>query len=641
MPETKPKTLEHYIETAADMISGDAGLRKMQKAMDRMSHLEYTLPEPLSNLAWVRKIISTAPYEALRGSTRALSALADRLKIEPITVAGTDMDADSLAAKMKANEWEKVLRWQMDLASTRRSIFRSDVVRSALLYDEIVAQVIHLPTQIKAIEQLGGNPNRQKAALRYGKFSILIRNPQTVHVRYSDYMPEAVLYASVMKPQAIVDFWGEKAGELKQLIDSDKAAERYVLFDYTDYNARAVWCVEGDDETQVGEGKEEALEIVTPEKYELPFLNWVAVVGGTALDDAPEHRRLPLFYPVYRAEQWITSNIVQTLVTSEAIAEMGQPKVKKIGVNPEQIESNFGEPGGAWEAKTGNDVVDMQDRSLDPALRELADRLDSAMERATVSRILTTADSTPGESFSGFNLRVQTAIGSLTPYKELSERWFAEVYKQMLLWTHYSGETLTGYDRKAKDTYGKKYSIDSEDIDPNQLYMSVALTPDVPIDRQQKVNTAVMMSRDLKYPAERILEELGETDPEGAMRAWRKEGYMLAAHQGKLQLIAAQASGQIEQLAAQKAQEMIAEMMKGMAENGGGMGGEPMSPDMGGGMANMPTPGAPQGMPGVGGEGFAPNMGGQAPAGANPAGNIMEQQTGMSRAGDALQGGGI
>ena len=184
----------------------------------------------------------------------------------------------------------------------------------------------------------------------------------------------------------------------------------------------------------------------------------------------------------------------------------------------------------------------------------------------------------------------------------------------------------------------------AEDIDPERLYLSVALNPDVPTDRQQKINSAVMMSRDLKYPAERILEELGETAPEGAMRSWRKEQYMLAAHQGKLQLIAAQASGQIEQLAAQKAQEMIAQMMQQAQSQGmmgqGGQGG--MMPEGAPpGMENLPTPGAPQGMPGIGGEGFAPNMGGQPPAMANPAGNVMEQQTGMSRMGDALQGGGI
>src|SRR3990167_8503300 len=264
---------------------------------------------------------------------------------------------------------------------------------------------------------------------------------------------------------------------------------------------------------------------------------------------------MPLLIAPYRAEQWITANIVSTLVTSEAIAEMGQPKVKVIGANPEAVESKFGDPGGRWDVKTGNDVVDMRQQTLSPALRELADRLENAISAATVSRILTTAESQPGESFSGFNLRVQTAIGSLTPYKELAERWYAETYKQMLLWTHYKGRSLDGYDRKSKDAYGRRYAIDSEDINPNRLYLGVKLTPDVPTDRQQKINSAVMLKRDLGYSMEETLEELGDTDPEGSMRKSRNEGYMMAAYQGKLQLIAAQASGQLEQLAAQKRSE--------------------------------------------------------------------------------------
>lgn len=389
-----------------------------------------------------------------------------------------------------------------------------------------------------------------------------------------------------------------------------------------DYDSRCVWCVAGDDEKIAGDDQRRAIKILAPEPNPYPFLNWVCVVGGTALDDAPEHRRLPLLYPVYRAEQWITSNIVHTLVTSEAIAEMGQAKVKKVGPNPESIQSNFGEPGGAWEVKTGSDVVDMQDRTLDPALKELADRLDNAMERATISRVLLTAESSPGESFSGFNLRVQTALGSLMPYKELSERWYAEVYKQMLLWTAESGEDLEGYGGGRGD-YGKAYKIDAGDIDPDRLYLKVELTPDVPVDRQQKVNTAIMMAQHLKFPAERILEELGETDPEGAMRQWRKEQYMLAAHQGKMQLVAAQTSGMIDQMAAAKAAQMHTQMMQA-----GGLGtGE---------QANPPIPGAPPGIPGVGGLGFAPNFGGQAPAMANPAANVREQQTGVTRTGEEL-----
>jgi hypothetical protein len=47
-------------------------------------------------------------------------------------------------------------------------------------------------------------------------------------------------------------------------------------------------------------------------------------------------------------------------------------------------------------------------------------------------------------------------------------------------------------------------------------------------------------------------------------------------------------------------------------------------------------PGGGMGMEGVGGQGFNPEMGGTPPAQAFPAGNTYEQQTGRTRAGEAI-----
>ena len=51
---------------------------------------------------------------------------------------------------------------------------------------------------------------------RFGPFAIVVRNPQQVHVRYSDWMPEAVLMKQVMTVQEAIDFWGAAFAEKLQ-----------------------------------------------------------------------------------------------------------------------------------------------------------------------------------------------------------------------------------------------------------------------------------------------------------------------------------------------------------------------------------------------------------------------------------------
>ena len=100
------------------------------------------------------------------------------------------------------------------------------------------------------------------------------------------------------------------------------------------------------------------------------------------------------------------------------------------------------------------------------------------------------------------------------------------------------------------------------------------------------------------YSPTRLLEMLGETDPEGAIKEHKLFQLDMADWQGKLQLIQAQASGQIEQMAAQMAQGMVAQMAEQQAQ------------------------GQQQGIPGptegVEGQGFNPAVGGQPPATAVP-----------------------
>ncbi len=369
--------LNYYIEIANDMIKRHEPLRAMQNKLDEMSHLEWSRPADM-NASWMRDFKTTAPYDAIRAGVRVLSGLDEDITIDPYAFPETS-EGDVLAAKTKANEWETALKWQMDRAARRRAILRQDVTRSALMYDEVVGQVVHLPTQIKMIEKLHGNANRQRAAMRYGDFAVLLRNPKTVYTTYSDYMLESVMYASIKRPEDINAFWNND--QLTAVIESGMAPVDWVVLDYVDYYRRVVFCYPGRTIDQITPGgtfnfgdKDGGFEMAAitllNEPWELDFLPWAAVVGGTALESRPEDSRFPLLYGILKADQWNNTNIIGTLMMSEAIATAAAPRIMRRGIDPDSIEVNYGEtPGGTLDVPAGHEADVIPPGELDPALR--------------------------------------------------------------------------------------------------------------------------------------------------------------------------------------------------------------------------------------------------------------------------------
>jgi len=602
--------IHHYQQIARDLIERDQDLRTLQYEFEAISQLESALPEPLDSLEHIIPFNSTVPYDALRGGQRALSALDERLNIHPITVQKmVEGYGGGLQAQQVANHWETALKWMLNGATRRVANFRPSVVWNALVYDELVGQVIHLPTQIKSLRAFGGGSSRQEAALRYGDFAIRLVDPKTVHTRHSEYMLEEVVSVNKMTAQQVVDFWGKKAAKniWKQIRDDvGHASHPYIVADYSSLNDRAVWAVEGEDEDviQAGEGN----VLLEPTKNPYPFIPWVAKVGGTSTESDIKHRRKPLLYPVARAQQWYLTNILGTLGLSQGVSEANAPLHWLAGTGADDIVIDHREPGGVVYTMAHQKYQQLIRQNIDPGIRELQAKYEADMNRATLPSVLVTAEAMPGESFSGYNMRVQTAIGALMPFKILAERFYEDVFRTMLLYSHYSGMDLKGYDDKAGI-----YIIKSSDIDPDVLELKVELSPDVPVDRIQKINAAVQMAERLNYSPIKILEFLGETDPHGAFEEWISWKFIEAKVAGRIQRITLQESGELQQMAQQMAQGMIAQAQQQQQQQ------TPAGGDMSGMTSNNPA------------------MGGQAPITGMGEGATFEGATGETRG----MGGGV
>lgn len=138
--------LSYFQLVAQEMIAADRERDRMLRAMDDMWHNRWALPPNVAGLKWIHKVVSSDPHDAVRAGTRVLSSVAPRIAVQPL--------GSGDAERGQAEQLERALAWHFRNASRRRraSVLR-DVVLSALLYDEVVAQVVYLPEQIKALKQ--------------------------------------------------------------------------------------------------------------------------------------------------------------------------------------------------------------------------------------------------------------------------------------------------------------------------------------------------------------------------------------------------------------------------------------------------------------------------------------------------------
>jgi hypothetical protein len=593
------------------MIEADKDRNLMNDGMDNMFKIKYNLPPSMSALDWVRLVLSTDPHDQIRGGTRVLSTLDETLRINSYS--------DSVEVRDMANRLEKALKSNMKNACRRRSVnVISDLVMSGLLYDEICLQVLYLPWQRKI---KGINANRQKAMERFGPYVVIPHKPSNVHTQYSNYMMESVLSVTTMNTEEVVQFWGDNAKKLK----GEKAPETVVLYDYWDYDQRSVWCI--DAQTNETDGTP---IVIVEEEMDLPFIPWVSRRGGTTLQGEAEHQRLPLMYAAYQSKSWETQNIAQTLAFSEGISRAAAPRWKKSGPGAENIEIDYSDPSSSVVVGPGQDAQPMQPPQLDQGMMEIANAMRQNINRSGISEILLGAGSLSNVAFSSINMTTQSAMGVLKPYKSLAEESLADAYTLFILWAKHNSDDIKGIGME-KDKNGKLYSVKASEIKPEDIVVEVTLNPDVPVDRQQKINGAVMMKERLGLDEANALEYTGETDPESIKR--RKTYDIL--YDTHVQQYVKKQMAQVDlefEVAKTAAIMQLQQGMQQQMQQQPGMTPQPgQQPPMVTPQPQSASPGTPPGMPDQSsGMGNNPAAGGNPPI-MNEPGMTRESQTGKMR----------
>ena len=609
-----PSDFEYYRKRDQQMIEDDRPRDKNFIAYEKMWHNDWDLPEGLKTLQWVLKYISTDPHDALSTAINILAANTPRITIQPL--------ANNQQTRELANNWEKNLEWQLINANKRRhaSLIR-DIVQSALLYHMVAVQVVDLDYQIGQKEAAGANTNRLKAMRRMGRFLDITYNPRDVHARFSNVMLEEAVIVQQRSVDDIVDEFGEPARKALYKYLKAEETQWMTLYDRWGHDARVVYCNPAQSQNSLIMPTDgDSIVIQEPEDHGLGFLPLVIRSGGSSLEKRIEDQYHPLFYPILTAGLWVNQNISESLMGSEVVAHAASPRMAITAMDTENPpEVDYGDPSRQLVMKTSEQAQQLQPPPIDRAQAEITDRLSKRISNSTLAQVLQGSGELAGEAFASLNLRTQTALGALRPFKEISEYSIADVVEKKLLWVEKSGKPLHAYGR-GKEDLGMEYTIDPATIDPESLYISCELTPDVPTDRQAKINTASIAVQSLWMSRERGLEYAGETDPQGVMKQYWFERLLENKLNIAMQSEMAMSQLQIQQMAQQAAAEAQMVMQQQQAAM------------------------QPPGIPGAEGAGFNPAQGGQ-PAQMMQPGATFEGQMGLTRGGaptaETISGGGV
>lgn len=578
----------------------------------------WDLPREIRGLPWVQKVINSDPYDAIQTGMRILATIPMSIRYQPLL--------EGEENRARAEVIEKVLKWQFKSANRRRSrTVEAELAKSALLYDMCATKVIDNDWEQERMADLKATRKRNAASKKLGRFRLLPYDARSVFPFRSNSMLEGVLVVQHRRAADVVAEWGEKASQYPDLVKLSTAnygSDWVTYYEWQDFNIQATWVRRGMQWTYPSAFGETEHWMLDEGKASTPFLPW-AILGGSELETDYAHKHNPLLYPVYATGAWDIKNIVQTLGVSEVIAHTGAPRYVEEGPNQQQAMIDYNEPERIAKMPTGNTLKPVPPPQLDAALANVEAMLSNQIDKSTVARILQGGDLPAGTAFATLNLATQTAIGVLSPFKDLTQKTLAEVATIMLQWVAFTGKDLLGYDTE-RDSNGRQLSIDAEELSDEDIYIDVELHPDAPTDKQQKINSAAIAVAQLDMSIETALDEIGIEDPRAEMKKRMFE--KMAQHELDLEfqreILEMQADVQLQS----ESQSMQMQMMMQMAmqqQQQAEQQGATTPPPGAGGQQNLPPTEevfAEAGPEGGVGQGFNNASGGQPPAGAAPLG---------------------
>ncbi len=604
--------LDDIVEEVQDLIEDSKDNLLMMQGMDDMDDMNHTLPASLMNPDGsprddIRKETSPAPHNALKDGTSLFDSFFPKLRVVPLSKNEDDI--------IRANQIERALDWTLKKALKRTSRVQSTIVKHAMKYGMVAAQLVYLPHQKQSM--LGENKLRKSAIMSFGPYALIVRNPKTVFPTFSDYGLEGVTMRTLVKASEVFDFWGEKnTKKLKKILGrKDYDGIEYVtLYDKTTFDRRTVYASPDRKESGQAEGDE---VLIFDEELDTKFLPWIVRTEGEKLQ--------PFLYPLWKAGLWDTLNVLATLRMSDILGYAMSPR--SVTRTPTGEASEISYDGGQANVaqRTGEEYQQLVPPQMNQSFTQLINEVQEEINKSTLPALIGNADVPAGTAFASIRELVQLSTKTLNKPTDLAQWFYEDVYKQMLQWLNHDKGELVSFVEDRRGEGAEEIIIKGGEFDPNDLEMNVELKADIPRDDVADINAA-KMALEAGLSLETALDRMGVDDPKGEIERKRRHDLVEAGHQAELFTIQSDA----ETIAAVKQQEALTisqfQLQQELAAAAQEQQQQDQPQDLRGELRNPETQqqftqqrGAP-GFENLGGDEFNPAVGGTPPEIGNPSG---------------------
>lgn len=541
-------SFKDYQQTAQDLYDSYQPRNTLFSHMDAMYYKSWDFPSGMPD--WVMKVVSTDPADAVNTTVRTFSTVRPHFKVMPMLPNEDNRD--------RANQIETAIGYNFRQAGRRKpTSVEWDVLLSATLYGMVAGQLIYLPYQEKVLKAMGKDTKRLKATRRYGDFAFIFHKPGNIYPVFSEYGLESNLTVRCLSYDEFKAAWGN-------LADKKKESDYYTVCEYVDYKERWASVTYNDSNTVriAGEG-----DILYEDENTLGFIPYAIRMYGNALSADTDRQVMPLLQSVYESGQWDMLNVFESMDASLAFKRAARPEYAGEFPPGKQPEIDNTEPSGVMNLPVGTqNFTPLPSQSVDQRLMMEKTQFRSSIVQGTLARALTTLEFPSGTAYSSVNQILQTATNSLAPWRMLAENALSDLAHLMLCWIkyygkEYGGATLYGkYDDKTNS--GMAVNISDKEIDPDILQVEVTLTPDLPIDKLQQINGAVLMKQNFRVPDSELLEDLGYNNPKDLSERRDQEDLSNAYMAAEIQRIQMAPQLEAQQMQMQQQQEMASQQMQ-------------------------------------------------------------------------------
>ena len=437
-------------QRAMDLKDSYLARDAMFDALEMMYHMEWStkLDDPA-----LKKTINPDAHNAVENAVRLLTST------EPVwRVTADDKKMASQLEDAAQTMW-------VQSGKQRRKAPHRDMVRSAILYDEIHVAISSLTEWAKMLE--GSQQKRVENAAQKTPFSYEVWNPHQGYAMF-DALGLCGYYREV--EQTVKEAIAAHGNKVKEILTDKTVTDTVTLGLWYDLDCFILWVDEA---------------CVWSETWELPFLPIdVTVVSGSSLWEEGQESREPLLKAAWKSGHWENTNLAQTVwYTDMAKYGMGPMYVEEHTLNEPQDEDGveLDYARGIVHVPYGIKFSPMDRTRLvnDQVIDGMA-LSERKLEESTLYKTAAGQSLGKNASFSMTALLSQAGRLPLVQTKEQTGEAIANIMDVSLRWYKELGEDCPGLKLKPGDV-------------PDNFELTVNLEIDLPQDKLQNANTAIML----------------------------------------------------------------------------------------------------------------------------------------------------